>query len=137
MMLFWMRLEDREFRHYLPSEIKSAGYVVDTLEAAIWCLLNNSDYSGTVLTAVNLGNDTDTTAAVAGGLAGLFYQDDDAIGISKHWINEIVNLDLVKVLCNKFSRSLCANQAIYEYWGGGELPAKAEIQNRQFLPQSH
>ncbi|MDR0854530.1 MAG: ADP-ribosylglycohydrolase family protein [Clostridiales Family XIII bacterium] len=111
------RLEDREFRHYLPSEIKSSGYVVDTLEAAIWCLLNNNDYSGTVLTAVNLGGDTDTTAAVAGGLAGLFYQDDFDIGIPKHWINEIINLDLVKVLCNKFCKTLCADQDDYEYWG--------------------
>jgi len=53
--------------------IKSSGYVIDTLEASIWCILTSNSYKDTVLKAVNLGNDTDTTAAVAGGLAGLLY----------------------------------------------------------------
>ncbi|MBD2716083.1 ADP-ribosylglycohydrolase family protein [Microvirga sp. STR05] len=53
--------------------ISSGGYVVHTLEAALWCLLRYSSYPETVLAAVNLGDDTDTTGAVAGGLAGLRY----------------------------------------------------------------
>jgi ADP-ribosylglycohydrolase len=52
-------------------EIPSSGYVVDTLTAALWCLLTSGDYRETVLKAVNLGEDTDTTAIVAGGLAGI------------------------------------------------------------------
>ena len=55
------------------SEIRSGGYVVDTLEAALWCMLNGSSFEEVVLTAVNLGSDTDTTGAVAGGLAGIVY----------------------------------------------------------------
>lgn len=55
------------------AEIKSSGYVVHTLEAALWCLLTHDTYATTVLAAVNLGDDTDTTGAVAGGLAGLAY----------------------------------------------------------------
>jgi ADP-ribosyl-[dinitrogen reductase] hydrolase len=55
------------------AEIKSSGYVVHTLEAALWCLLTYDTYAATVLAAVNLGDDTDTTGAVAGGLAGLAY----------------------------------------------------------------
>ena len=51
-------------------EVKSTGYVLDTLEAALWCLLSTDNYKDCVLTAVNLGGDTDTIAAVAGGLAG-------------------------------------------------------------------
>lgn len=54
-------------------KIHGTGYVLSTLEAAIWCLLNTGSYSEAVLQAVNLGNDTDTTAAVTGGLAGLLY----------------------------------------------------------------
>jgi ADP-ribosyl-[dinitrogen reductase] hydrolase len=54
-------------------EIKSSGYVLHTLEASIWCLLNTSSYSEAVLKAVNLGEDTDTTAAVTGGLSALKY----------------------------------------------------------------
>ena len=61
----------------LPSrpeaEIHSSGYVVHTLEAALWCLLRHDTYAATGLAAVNLGLDTDTTGAVAGGLAGLAY----------------------------------------------------------------
>ena len=53
------------------SSIESSGYVVHTLEASIWCLLNSNSYSDTVLAAVNLGGDTDTTGIVAGGLAGV------------------------------------------------------------------
>ena len=54
-------------------EIKSAGYVVDTLKAAIWCILTTNHYKYCVLTAINLGDDTDTVASIAGGLAGALY----------------------------------------------------------------
>ena len=58
----------------LPRDaIQSSGYVVHTLEAALWSLLTTTSYSAAVLRAVNLGSDTDTTACVAGGLAGLVY----------------------------------------------------------------
>jgi len=67
------------------AEIKSSGYVVHTLEAALWCLLTHDTYSATVLAAVNLGDDTDTTGAVAGGLAGLAYGEaaipDEWLGV--------------------------------------------------------
>ena len=72
--------------------IKSTGYVVDTLEAAIWCLLNTDNYKDCVLTAVNLGSDTDTVAAVAGGLAGIVYGFDS---IPKEWIDKLANKELI------------------------------------------
>jgi ADP-ribosylglycohydrolase len=55
------------------SAIKSGGFVIDTLEAALWCFLTTDSYRAAVLKAVNLGEDTDTTAAVTGALAGLAY----------------------------------------------------------------
>ena len=61
----------------------SSGYVVHTLEAALWCLLKHNTYAATVLAAVNLGDDTDTTGAVAGGLAGLAYGE---AGIPAGWL---------------------------------------------------
>jgi ADP-ribosylglycohydrolase len=54
-------------------DIPSTGYVVHTLEASIWCLLNTNSFGEAVLRAVNLGDDTDTTATVTGGLAGIHY----------------------------------------------------------------
>lgn len=58
----------------LPRDgVKSDGYCVHTLGAAIWCLCNTGSYAECVLAAVNLGGDTDTTAAVAGAMAGVAY----------------------------------------------------------------
>ena len=59
-------------------DIRSSGYVVDTLEASLWVLAKYDNFKDTVLAAVNLGEDTDTTGAVAGGLAGIVYGLDDA-----------------------------------------------------------
>lgn len=72
----YKRIFDEKFIDTDSSLIKSSGYVVDTLEAAIWCLLNTDSYKYCVLKAVNLGEDTDTVAAVAGGLAGILYGYD-------------------------------------------------------------
>ena len=61
-------------------EIRSSGHVIETLEAALWCLLTTDNYRDCVLKAINLGRDTDTVAAVAGGLAGICYgtqRDED------------------------------------------------------------
>ena len=64
--------------------IRSEGYVVDTLEAALWCLLTTGSLTEAVLKAVNLGGDADTTGTVTGGLAGILY---GARAIPEGWIN--------------------------------------------------
>jgi len=71
-------------------DMASGTHVVDTLEAAIWCLLTTQSYPGAVLKAVNLGWDTDTTAAVTGGLAGLNYTAD---AIPEEWIKSLARID--------------------------------------------
>ena len=70
--------------------IKSSGYVIDTLEAAIWCILTTNNYKDAVLKSVNLGHDTDTTGAVTGGLAALIYGMDT---IPAEWINALARKD--------------------------------------------
>lgn len=70
----------------LEDEIKSTGYVVDTLEASIWCILHTDNYKDCVLKAVNLGGDTDTIAAIAGGLAGIIYGYSN---IPVEWVNNL------------------------------------------------
>lgn len=74
-------------------DICSTGYVVDTLEAALWCLLTSTSYPETVLKAVNLGDDTDTVAAVAGGLAGIIYGLE---GIPDNWLAQLRNKELLE-----------------------------------------
>lgn len=61
---------------------KGSGYVVDSLWSAIRCVLSTSGYEDCVRNAVALGNDTDTTACIAGGLAGVLYGEQ---GIPDRW----------------------------------------------------
>ena len=65
-------------------DIKSSGFVIDSLEASIWCILTTNSFSEAVLKAVNLGGDTDTIGALTGALAGLIY---GVKNIPKEWIN--------------------------------------------------
>lgn len=85
--------------------IQSSGYVVHTLEASIWCLLTTGSYKEAVLKAVNLGEDTDTTGAVTGGLAGIYYGLND---IPHHWIKQLARLEDINILCDRFERALTA-----------------------------
>jgi ADP-ribosyl-[dinitrogen reductase] hydrolase len=78
--------------------IESGGYVLHTLEASIWCLLTTDSYAEATLKAVNLGLDTDTTAAVTGGLAGLLYGYDS---IPSEWISELARLGDIEDLANR------------------------------------
>ena len=84
----------------LPEEaIKSGGYVVDTLQAALWCLLTARSYRDCMLKAVNLGSDTDTVAAVAGGLAGILY---GAESIPEDWLKVLAKKEEIIRLCEAF-----------------------------------
>lgn len=77
------------------SRIKSSGYVVDTLEAALWAVSHKGDWSkcfkNDVLAAVNLGDDTDTVAAIAGGLAGIIY----GLEADQEWVDALVNKEAI------------------------------------------
>jgi ADP-ribosylglycohydrolase len=77
-----------------PEEaIRSGGYVVDTLTAAVWCLLGTGSYRDCVLRAVNLGEDTDTTGEVAGALAGLRYGRS---GIPAEWTGVLARAEEIR-----------------------------------------
>ncbi len=95
-------------------EIKSTGYVVDTLEAALWCNLKSNSYRECVLLAANLGEDTDTVAAVAGGLAGIIYGIGGEQGIPEEWINQIARKEWIQELCGKFEEVIERKQGLCE-----------------------
>ncbi|MEM4261068.1 MAG: ADP-ribosylglycohydrolase family protein [Candidatus Woesearchaeota archaeon] len=80
-------------------EIESTGYVIHTLESALWCVLKNDNYADTVLTAVNLGGDTDTISAIAGGLAGLIYSYKK---IPEKWVSKLAKLDKILELAERY-----------------------------------
>lgn len=94
----WTRIHDVAAFAALPEdEIRSGGYVVDTLEAALWRLLNTDNYRDCVLKAVNLGSDTDTVAAVVGGLAGIHYGLD---GIPSAWMVGLQGKKMLNDCCD-------------------------------------
>lgn len=96
-LMYFGRMFDPEAFAALPEEqIRSGGYVVETLEAAVWCLLNTSSYRECLLKAVNLAYDADTTGAVAGGLAGLYYGYD---AIPAEWLGALQRRVWVEELC--------------------------------------
>ena len=95
----YSRLFQADFKNLAESEIKSSGYIVHTLEAVLWCLLNTDNYKNLVLKAVNLGEDTDTVAAVAGGLAGIFYSVEN---IPSDWLEKLQNKNYLEDVAENF-----------------------------------
>jgi len=83
---------------YMKEEIDSSGYVVHSLEASLWCLFNTNSFEEAVLSAVNLGRDTDTTGAITGGLAGILYGFES---IPLAWIDVLARKDDILELCDK------------------------------------
>ena len=100
-------LFDRILKHTIQDiseeEIISGGYVIHTLESSIWCILSTENYRDAVLKAVNLGADTDTTAAVTGGLAGLLYGFEN---IPTNWINELARKNGIEDLAERMYLNL-------------------------------
>ena len=98
---------------YTPREkISSDGVTRDTLEAALWSFMNNTDYSSTVLTAINLGEDTDTVAAVAGGLAGIHYGKEN---IPQEWLKYVKRLDYIQKLCDEYDYAIEYKKTPYSF----------------------
>lgn len=80
------------FRQRRPPQIKGSGYVVQSLEAALWALHDAADFREAVLRAVNLGDDADTTGAVCGQLAGAYWGET---GIPAEWRDALARKDMI------------------------------------------
>ena len=94
---YYDRLRDLAvFKSLPPDKIKSTGYVVDALEAAVWSLITTDSFDHALLKAVNLGDDTDTVGAIAGGLAGLYYGYDS---IPEKWLSAIKRREWIEDMC--------------------------------------
>lgn len=92
-----------EIEWYNENSINSSGYIVDTLEASLWCILTTNSYKEAVLKAVNLGGDTDTIGAVTGSLAGALYGYD---AIPKKWIKVIPKKDFIDNIIEDFRKEI-------------------------------
>ncbi len=95
------------FKHRNPPEIKGSGYVVESLEAALWAFNRSENFKQGCLLAVNLGNDADTTGAVYGQLAGAYY---GYAGIPEEWLSKIAHHDLIVSLAEKLCKITASPQ---------------------------
>jgi ADP-ribosyl-[dinitrogen reductase] hydrolase len=89
------------YKDKVEDQIRGSGYVVESLEAALWCFHQTDTFRDAILKAVNLGDDADTTAAVCGQIAGAFYGES---GIPAEWLDKLCMRDRI----TEFSDKLCA-----------------------------
>jgi ADP-ribosylglycohydrolase len=80
------------FKILKPPTIKGSGYVVNSLEAALWAFHKTNSFKKGCLAAVNLGDDADTTGAVYGQIAGAFYGEE---GIPQDWKRTLAHRSLI------------------------------------------
>ena len=90
------------FRQKQPPEIVGSGYVVKSLEAALWAFHDANDFREAVLRAVNLGDDADTTGAVCGQLAGAYWGE---AGIPGEWLEGLARRDMIEPALRGLFRS--------------------------------
>ncbi len=86
------------FRRRNPPEIVGSGYVVKSLEAALWAFCTAERFEDAVLRAVNLGDDADTTGAVCGQIAGAFWGEE---GIPVPWRNGLARQDMIEAVLSR------------------------------------
>lgn len=84
-------------------DIKSSGYIVDTLEAVLWSFMITDDYTQAIITAINLGDDTDTIGALTGGIAGIYYGYES---IPENWLQYLLKKQEIMIMIQKFEEAL-------------------------------
>ncbi|NOU41520.1 MAG: ADP-ribosylglycohydrolase family protein [Methylotenera sp.] len=95
-------IADGGYFEYDSLRIKGTGYVVDSLEAALWCFYITDNFKDAVLTAANLGDDADTTAAITGQIAGAYYGE---MGIPQDWLDKVVMAREIGEMAEQLSKA--------------------------------
>ena len=88
--IHFQRVIQEDVRGIKQKDLRSGGYVIEVLESSIYFFLTEGNYKDTVLSIINLGHDTDTSAAIAGGLAGIYY---GASTIPQYWLASLVRME--------------------------------------------
>jgi ADP-ribosyl-[dinitrogen reductase] hydrolase len=99
------------FHHRAPSEIKASGYVVKTLEAALWAFHQTDDFRAGALLAVNLGRDADTVGAVFGQIAGAYYGSS---GIPAEWRSKLALVDKITQYADRLLELAVSNRTMVQ-----------------------
>ncbi|NLY17088.1 MAG: ADP-ribosylglycohydrolase family protein [Gammaproteobacteria bacterium] len=100
------RILQQRFRHLGEADVIGSGYVVESLEAALWAFWHTDSFEQAVLAAANLGDDADTTAAICGQLAGAYY---GVRAIPSHWLDCLYRAGDITILAQRLARIPTAN----------------------------
>lgn len=104
------------FKARQPPDIRAMGYVVRTLEAALWAFYSTTDFRGAILAAANLGEDADTTAAVTGQIAGAYY-GEGALPVA--WLDKLAQRELITSYAQRLYQ-----QGLENFESRGDHPTK-------------
>ncbi len=107
-----------DYRKKAREAIRGSGYVVESLEAALWCFWQTDSFAGAVLAAANLGDDADTTAAVCGQVAGAAY---GASQIPGDWLERLARRDEIIDLADQLFE-FSQNKGHSDHPGSGKIP---------------
>ena len=88
-----IEIANRSFMSKSYQELTGSGYVIESLESALWCFMNSDNFEEAILLSANIGNDADTTAAICGQIAGAYYGFS---GIPEKWSSAIVMASEIK-----------------------------------------
>jgi len=91
-----------QYKDKVEDQIRGSGYVVESLEAALWCFHQTDSFSDAILKAVNLGDDADTTAAVCGQIAGAFYGES---GIPTEWLDKLCMRERITEMADQLAEA--------------------------------
>ena len=99
----YARILNGDLKNLHIDKVRSSGYVVDSLEASIWCTLKNNTYEDAIVTAINLGEDTDTIGAITGAINGIIYGKNN---IPERWLNCLIKKDYLENISNQFINTI-------------------------------
>lgn len=99
----YTRILDEQIEVQILDNIKSSGYIVDTLECAIWIFMNAQHYKEAIIASTNIGGDTDTIGAIVGSMAGIYYGFES---IPSNWLDKVQRKDYLIELVDRFEKSV-------------------------------
>lgn len=103
---YYKRLLSKKIKDEKKEKIQSSGFIVDTIEAVIWTILNTENFKSSIIESVNLGGDTDTIGAITGSIAGILYGYEN---IPVEWIEKIPKKEYLNSLISKFDNEILLN----------------------------
>ena len=99
----YTRILNEQIEFQILENIKSTGYIVDTLESAMWIFMNAQHYKEAIIASINIGGDTDTIGAIVGSMAGIYYGFED---IPSSWLDKLQRKDYLMELVDRFEKSV-------------------------------